>query len=545
MMILIPAILTIVGIVHGLYALLHVSIQPNQYIYALSEPTASILYYDQIIRFSQISLTLFMLTFFFLVWLYMAKRNVIALLDKVEHNLLNSTKQFAMLVGGILFALRMMLQLWDKSIPENHKAQSSKYLVITWWFFLIVANVCKIIGVWHLLKAQTLAEWMSVYPWMLAAYTLYFALYLMTLKLIRRLSYFQSILAFQTYDHVNDCLMPIGGREETQDKKIGPYSLGEGMRLLVRNLLGPSQYNPAKQHFISKSYCMNDITPEFSLGLGGDVMMMFGHDWKIDESLKAFYQECDAVLLNMEGVITDQPKKGPDQKHHVDIIKQLGQLCSPSKMWLSFANNHSADFGEVACRASYAQFQMAGFHCFGLKDQPCIELHEKLRVITATQWSNKPSDYLFWLDQTPEQYIQQGTFNLFFPHWGYEMECYPRLQATAQMQMWLSQFDAVVGHHSHTPQPISVFKQESSNVQQLGAYSLGDFCFGLGKKNFPGLKHYPYGLALKIQIGPLKENPEKWAVGQVEWSFIDCDEQENHTYISKCVENIPYFKALI
>lgn len=341
---------------------------------------------------------------------------------------------------------------------------------------------------------------------------------------------------------MSDFNLLISGREPAQRMQIGPYPLWEGLGLVMRNLLGPSRDNPENIQFAASGQTCNAIDPVLTLGLGGDVMMMFGRDWQIDASLKQFFAPCDAVLLNMEGVITRQPKRGPDQKHDAQIIPALAQLSDPQKTWLSLANNHSADFGRKDCWDSMRQFEQAGYRCFGLYDSPYADLHPALRVVAATQWSNRPSDYMYWLDQQPEQYRREDCFNLLFPHWSYEMECYPRMPAVAQMQRWLAQFDAVVGHHSHTPQPIALHAVQDQR-QQLAAYSLGDLCFGLGFKNWPALKHYPYGIVARIQIGRLQADPSRWAIGRLEWSFVDCAASDDKkSFTSKLVQQIPYFR---
>lgn len=338
----------------------------------------------------------------------------------------------------------------------------------------------------------------------------------------------------------NHFLLPIGGRH--QAGQLGPYQWREGLGLVLRNLLGPSLANPAAIEFMPKDIQLNEIEPSLRLGVGGDVMMMFGREWQVDASLKDFFVDCDALLLNMEGVITDKPKKGPDQKHDTAIISQLSRLFDPHKTWLSMANNHSADFGHADFEQSLQQFEQQGFHCFGLAERPYADIANTVRVVGATQWSNKPCDYMYWLDQAPEQWIAPDRLNLLFPHWSYEMECYPRLSAVTQMQHWLGRFDAVVGSHSHTPQPVSIVEQQA-NYRQLAAYSLGDFCFGLGLKQWPALKHYPYGIVLKLEIGRLTQQPERFAIGRVQWSFVDCAAQpDGKSYVSRLVEHIPYFK---
>lgn len=323
--------------------------------------------------------------------------------------------------------------------------------------------------------------------------------------------------------------------------KIGPYSLVEALGLVWRSFAGPSLNNPTDMEFCHREIIINDVNPVLTLGMGGDIMMTFGRKWRIDESLQAFFVPCDVVLLNMEGVITRKPKRGPDQKHDIRIIESLAELSDPNRIWLSLANNHAADFGSEALQQSQVFFQDAGMHCFGMVDSPFVDPHPHFRVVTGTQWSNKATADIAWLDEAPEQLRREDAFNLLFPHWAYETECYPRSCAVQQMHSWLQTFDAVAGHHSHTPQPVTVVTRDNA-LRQLAAYSLGDLCFGLGYKQWPVLKHFPYGIVIRAEIGRLRDSPKQWAIGRLVWSFTDCEAVPGKTEIvTRLSPQNPYF----
>lgn len=187
-----PAILTVLGFVHGLYSLSVLAERPADLLLSsLPALEQTMVWQDGVLRFSQISLTLIVLTFFFACWLYFAKRNLIALFDRVEHTLQNSIKIFINLIIGIFFALRMMLKLWRTSTPDSHAHEAEKWLVPVWWAILIAANVCKVMAVIKLQSATTVGAWTTGYDWMLAAYSLYFPLYILTWRLAQKLARFQ------------------------------------------------------------------------------------------------------------------------------------------------------------------------------------------------------------------------------------------------------------------------------------------------------------------------------------------------------------------
>lgn len=299
-----------------------------------------------------------------------------------------------------------------------------------------------------------------------------------------------------------------------------PYPAREALGLIWRNLAGASFRNPQSLRFVPRQMLLNPIEPRLTLGFGGDVMSMFGKPLVFDPAVAAFFRPCDRVLLNFEGVITDQRQISPDQKHTRPILRALDGLAPRDKLVLSLANNHTGDFGEAECRQSLALLQDEGFAAFGLIESPFIDLGEHLRVVTGTRWSNREGQHLAWL-KAPAQWVRPGAFNVLYPHWGYELEVYPRNDVAAQMAQWLTMFDAVIGHHSHTPQPITV-QRGADGPQRLAAYSMGDLCFGMAYRQLPTFKYYAFGLVGRMTIGPLLADPSRWAAGELRWSFVEC-----------------------
>ena len=191
-MLIAPAILTVLGFAHGVHSLQQLSgLAVNMLLISLPAELQQTLATDGLLRLSQISLTLWVLTFFFACWLYFAFRNLVALFDQVEQTSKQSALMFGRLMIGIFFALRMMLRLWRTSVHERHRDQAKIWLVPVWWAILIAANVCKICAVVVLQRATSVGEWSTGYQWMLAAYCLYFPLYILTWRLAQQLARFQ------------------------------------------------------------------------------------------------------------------------------------------------------------------------------------------------------------------------------------------------------------------------------------------------------------------------------------------------------------------
>ena len=191
-MLIAPAILTVLGFAHGVHSLQQLSgLAVDMLLISLPAELQQTLATDGLLRLSQISLTLWVLTFFFACWLYFAFRNLVALFEQVEHTPKQSALMFGRLMIGIFFALRMMLRLWRTSVHERHRDQAKIWLVPVWWAILIAANVCKICAVVVLQRATSVGEWSTGYQWMLAAYCLYFPLYILTWRLAQQLARFQ------------------------------------------------------------------------------------------------------------------------------------------------------------------------------------------------------------------------------------------------------------------------------------------------------------------------------------------------------------------
>ncbi|TNC85473.1 MAG: hypothetical protein CSH37_07655 [Thalassolituus sp.] len=545
-MLVISGLLTIAGFSHGIYSLLSIAdADPVASLTALSADDQAMLQTDGYLRIGQISATLVALTFFFTAWLYFAARNLVAIYAERHQTVANSLIIYTKVTLGIFFALRMMLSMWRRSTPDSHAHEAEKWLIPVWWLILIAANVCKIISVYTLQSASEVGTWSASYSWMIAAYCLYFPLYFLTWRLAMAMTRFQGLSwdkRQQELDEIFGEAFHVGGRGEKRRWR-DPYPCApDALSLLWRNLKGPSTANPQAVNYpASKTLVANDITPELTVGFGGDVMMMFGRELTASDGVKAFFEGCDSIVLNMEGVVTDKPKKGPDQKHDHAIMDQLATIFPADKTWLSLANNHAADFGADECLKSAELLHNKGFRTFGLKDAPYADVHPALRIIGGTQWSNRDDKgVLNWLDERPEQHRRDGSFNMLMPHWGYEMECFPRTWGVNMMQQWLQQFDGVIGHHSHTPQPLTLIEQDGVNA--VAGYSLGGFCFGLSKRNAMGLMHYGYGMIAKVTIGRLKSNPDQYAIGEVQWQLIECFPDEAKTaWQIDLIDDLPYF----
>lgn len=122
--------------------------------------------------------------------------------------------------------------------------------------------------------------------------------------------------------------------------------------------------------------------------------------------------------------------------------------------------------------------------------------------------------------------------NILFPHWGFEIESYPRRDIVELTRALLPSFAAIVGHHSHTPQPVSAYRGADGLVRPV-AYSLGNFCCGTG------LSRYHYGQILKLELGKTTEG--RWAVGCLNWTLLQSRPCAHAVHLSLCAV-APHFE---
>lgn len=280
-------------------------------------------------------------------------------------------------------------------------------------------------------------------------------------------------------------------------------------------LFGPSNRYANLSRPIPAQVTLNPITPFMTLGFVGDIMPHYNKQVIIEDSVKHFFGECDALIANFEGTIIDAPTSYIpwSLKHQGEILRILGDLFPPEKTILSLANNHSGDFGWERFSSSYKALQDAGFQVFGRLDEPALTINDTINLVTGTLWSNQPCDYVAHYEEV-DQYIDPNMpINLLFPHWGTELHAYASPNQMIDALQKLQHWDLIIGHHSHVPQQVSAYM--FNGIQKMVAYSLGDFICGYQMKKFHS------GLLIKVEIGPMENG--KWACGRVNYETVKMD----------------------
>jgi Bacterial capsule synthesis protein PGA_cap len=320
-----------------------------------------------------------------------------------------------------------------------------------------------------------------------------------------------------------------------------PYDRKEAWGLVVRHIFGiDTRRNRGIVGYIPHQVALNEnVDSKAKIGVVGDIMDMIGRVWIPGGDLQQFFSDCDYMLGNFEATIITATQKGPSgvifgvpQRHDENIITSLRNLFDPKRTYLSLANNHAGDFGQLAFERSIDALKQNGFHVFGLVDEPFADVGKHIRIITGTKWSNQVCDYIVSLDSLEKifDFTDQGRFNILYPHWGYELELYPRPETIEQGNKFIQRFDAVIGHHSHIPQPLT---QADHNVAKtIIAYGLGDICAARNSKK------YQYGIALKFGVG--LDQRGAWVIGDLEWSFTRCRPISKGEYQTNLIPILPY-----
>jgi len=320
-------------------------------------------------------------------------------------------------------------------------------------------------------------------------------------------------------------------------------------------IMGAIHHITVGEELTQESLKLNDTKdPTLSIGFVGDIMMMRDYKLIFDPLVKSFFDGVNFIVGNLEGIITDQELSSisTKQAHSEVILDELNQLLNLNTKWLlCVSNNHSIDFGNTKFIDSINTIQKPNnqqnsqkFNAFGRNDVPRAFLKDDFCISTATNWSNQKA----WKcasrfrDSELEGYHCNNRFNILYPHWGYENERYVRKSIQKSAKELLTRnleqdpearkkkWDLIFGHHPHVRQPIVVIEGEElkmpngnpvkdsqgNNIllKKLVAFSGGNFTSGA---NFLRRKKHINGKIMRCEIGPLYNDPDHFAVGEVKW----------------------------
>lgn len=360
---------------------------------------------------------------------------------------------------------------------------------------------------------------------------------------------------------------------------------------------------------------------KYKIGFVGDIMSLGEYDLSFEERIRKFFKEVDFIVGNLEGIILiikdqDQEPKGGivAQNHNVNILEKLGTIFDDAnpkvqKWILCVANNHSADYKSDYYYNSLDIIEKAdNFIPIGDFKKPNYvwpknNEEKEINIVAGTMWSNKKVKDLVTRVKHCNQSHIPGIFNILYPHWHYENECYIRSKIQRQsinLQLLGSykdkdwrvifkimkhftpdvilekilpkiplvqrimnhipyikklkkvpkiveknqKWDFIFGHHPHVPQPITVYGKG------VLAYSGGNFTSSKRRK-----KHIS-GMIMKCEIGQ-KNNTGSFLLGKIEWCYtinernkklkeveviIDCERTRKNYFANR---NIKFSKNVV
>ncbi|MHA2391213.1 MAG: hypothetical protein ACXAEX_04530 [Promethearchaeota archaeon] len=265
------------------------------------------------------------------------------------------------------------------------------------------------------------------------------------------------------------------------------------------------------------------------------------------------------------------------QNHKKDILPKLKKIFKISEQFnvepkwlLCVSNNHSADYGEDEFNKSQALIDGKDkFIAFGDVNKQSYtwgKNNEKddINIVTGTMWSNSKINPSIARFKECNKHQIPGKFNILYPHWHYENECYVRSKIQRKSislklinryenRNWLTiyemikrytpeillekivkkipliqriqkklpyfrrvdvpisnkyeeKWNIIYGHHPHVPQPIINYGTG------ILAYSGGNFTSSKRRK-----KHIS-GLIMKCEIGQVNESAPL-ILGKVHWCY--------------------------
>lgn len=227
----------------------------------------------------------------------------------------------------------------------------------------------------------------------------------------------------------------------------------------------------------------------------GDIMVMQGDRVpELDPALVALFSSADLVIGTCEAAI-GRPDCDPAAEHHFlfnmpaaylrAIIEQSG--APPERWYLSAANNHSGDIGPDGLSCTVRYLRGLGVHPVGarIEGQSPFAVAEvggvRIGIAAWTHWLNLPEPRAW---RSPEilsvswqalRETHQLDCLIGSGHWEFEWQHFPRAE-TRELAHRLGEagFDLIIGSHPHVLQPLEWIGST------LCAYSLGNFCSGLG-----------------------------------------------------------------
>lgn len=255
-----------------------------------------------------------------------------------------------------------------------------------------------------------------------------------------------------------------------------PYGPLKSLKWLFDYTRNGDYNNPLGLKELPNEITILEKPTDMCLLFTGDLMGTAGKKLVIQKELKQWAEESNHVFGNLEGPIwNSQDIVFIKQHNSADRIKELESLAPLNKWIFGLANNHANDYGDKGLDNTKKVIESLGAQWFGTKDKIKATCGE-VEIWAAATFSNVPTEKICLIDDLKNESIREKKFSLLYLHWGTEFAHFPSSEQKNLRNSKLSKFKFVVGHHSHTTQPIEL-------DSGLGtAYSLGNLYVYFNKK---------------------------------------------------------------
>ena len=305
-------------------------------------------------------------------------------------------------------------------------------------------------------------------------------------------------------------------------------------------------YDESRKWNVKKVNEIDEGNVIYNIGFVGDIMKMKDYDIIFDDNINRFFKGVDLIVGNLEGMIFDKKTFNVlRQKHKSKILGDLKTITkSPPNWLLCICNNHSADYKSKRFYETQKKIdEEDGFISFGERTQRQSYSPQKgINIVSGTMWNNYKNIFASLFREINSKY-NPDAFNILFPHWHYENECYVRSEIVEKCKSLFRdgiyyvkskfipkifvrppintynkkpKWDLVFGHHTHVPQPIVIVPNPNTQRNNLLAYSGGNFT------SSKWIDKHQHGLILRCQIAKINES-NKSAIRCIEWSYTKCD----------------------
>lgn len=193
------------------------------------------------------------------------------------------------------------------------------------------------------------------------------------------------------------------------------------------------------------------------------------------EKVKPVFEADDLTIVNMEGTLTEETDRKPNEQFCFKGDKELVNILTEGSVEAAnLANNHTIDYGEKSYTDTIEVLEEEGISAFGNETTSIVDVKGIQVGLLGTYELDRHMDCEEEMIQNIENLKEEGAQMIIASfHWGIERANIPNETQVALAHSAIDYgADLVLGHHPHVLQGIEEYK--GKNI----VYSLANFCFG-------------------------------------------------------------------